>query len=199
MQMSEIFAEVKSLAENDLSIQDSQITKWVDQGINRINQLLQCDIPRTIGKPTTYIPEFDERFHECLILFSVGKYRESDSDYNAAQYLMGQFNDMCMQMQRDMVIKPSFRKDFNVQQIIVTDASKLTHYLSMPSGSYFDKVEVYKNDEIVDPGYYGISFGSRTITFKGVTLTVNDKITVVFENNSDLNNPPYEWWGQSGW
>jgi hypothetical protein len=30
------------------------------------------------------------------------------------------------------------------------------------------------------------------------TLTVNDKITVNFENNSDLNAPPYSWWN-SGW
>lgn len=199
MQMSEIFTAVKSLAENDQSIQNSDITIWVDNAINRINQALKTNIPLTSGKPTTYVPEFDIRFHEALVLFAVAKYRESDSDYNSAQYFLQTFNEMVNVMQRDMTISPSMRVDDNVQQIVVANASTLTYNLIMDYGSYFDTLTIYQNDVVVDSKYYSINMDKRQLTFKGITLTVADKITVLFENNSDLSNPPYQWWGQTGW
>lgn len=199
MQMSEIFTSVKSLAENDQSIQNSDITIWVDNGINRINQALKTNIPLTTGKPTTYVPEFDIRFHEALVLFAVAKYRESDSDYNSAQYFLQTFSDMVNVMQRDMTISPSMRVDDNVQQIVVANASTLTYNLIMDYGSYFDTLTIYQNDNVVDSNYYSINMDKRQLTFKGLTLAIGDKITILFENNSDLSNPPYQWWGQTGW
>jgi hypothetical protein len=194
MKMSEIFTAVKSLAENDTGISNNNITMWVDQAINRINQALQANIPVTTGKPITYEPEFDVRYHESLVLFSVGKYRESDSDYNSGVYFMNQFADMVRTMQRDMVLQPSVRTDYNIQQIIVENAGTLLYTLTMPYGSYFDVITVYNNNVLLDSMYYSINLNTKSITFKGISLVPNDKITIVFENNSDLNNPPYGWW-----
>lgn len=194
MDMSTIFKNTKLQAENDQAIPNTDITTWVDQAIDRINMALQCNIPKTSGQATTYVPAFDERYHESLVLFAVAKYRESDSDYNSANYFMGQFDQMLMTMQRDMKILPSTRVDFNVQQIVITDITDMIYTLDIPFGSYFDNINVYKNDVIVDSKYYGLSVENKTITFKGLTLVLNDKITIVFENNSDLNAPPYHWW-----
>lgn len=194
MQLSEIKTYIKDLAEQDLSITDAQCVRWIDSGIGRMNTTLHTAIPKVTGKPDTYIPEFDEEYHEALVIFANAKYRESDGDFNSATYFMNTFNDMLMSMQRDMTIKPSFRRDYNVQQIVVSNSTVLSYDLSMPYGSYFDKIEVYKNDVLVDPINYRITLNTKKITFQGISLTVNDKITVVFENNSDLNNPPYEWW-----
>ena len=199
MQMSEIISKVKSLAENDQSIPNADITGWVDDAINRINQALKTNIPTTGGNTTTLVPSFDTRYHESLVLFAVSKYRESDSDYQAGQYFLSLFDDMVRVMQRDMDINPSVRADANVQQIVITDVNDLIYDLYMPYGSYFDEIKVYQNDTLVKPTYYTLSLTSNTITFVGLSLSVNDKITIVFELNSDLNAPPYEWWGQSGW
>lgn len=193
MMMSEIITRIKSLAENDQSIPNTDITSWVDDAINRINVALQCNIPTTGGNITTLVPAFDPRFHECLVLFGVGRYRESDSDYNSSQYFMNQFESMLNTMQRDMVLQPSTRVDYNVQQIVATTGT-LVYTLTIPYGSYFDMFNVYKNDVLVDQLNYRISLTSKSITFIGITLATNDKITIVFENNSDLNNPPYQWW-----
>jgi hypothetical protein len=54
------------------------------------------------------------------------------------------------------------------------------------------------DNPLVNRTDYNINQGTGTLTMIAA-LTVNDKITVKFENNSDLNNPPYSWWGQSGW
>jgi hypothetical protein len=194
MNMTEIFAAVKELAENDQSIADATITRWIDQGINRINQALQSNIPKTSGQPETYVPAFDERFHESLVLFGAAKYYEGDSSYNNAQYFMGEFDSMVNTMQRDMVLKPSTIVDYNTQQIIVTDTSAFSYTLNMPYGSYFDVIEVFVNDVPVDPKYYTINSATRTLVFIGIPLVLNDKITVRFENNSDLNAAPYSWW-----
>lgn len=197
MQLADIKTYVKNLAEQDLSIQDADILRWINSAIDRINVALQADIPKITTQPDTYEPEFDSRFHESLILFANAKYRESDADFNSAGYFMNEFNSMLITMQRDMNIKPSQRKDRDVQQIVVTNASTLVYNLTMPYGSYFDLIQVYKNDVLVDPINYRLTLNTKQITFQGITLAVNDKITVVFENNSDLNNPPYEWW--TGW
>jgi len=199
MKMSEIITKVKSLAENDQSIVNTDITNWVGDAINRINQAMQCNIPTTGGNTTTLVPAFDVRFHEALVQFSVGRYRESDSDYNGAMYWMNKFETMLNQMQRDMQLNPSTRVDYNVQQITGI-ASTQVYSLSIPYGSYFDIINVYVNDILKDGSNdYTVSVDNKNITFINVTIAANDKITIIFENNSDLNNPPYEWWGQSGW
>lgn len=194
--MSEIITAVKDLAEQDQSIPNSSITRWCDDAINRINQTLQCNIALTGGNTTTLVPDFDVRFHESLVIFCVARYRESDGDYNAATYFLNTFNDSLRVMQRDMIIKPSQRVDYNVQQIVVTNATTTTYSLTMPTGSYYDIITVYQNDILLDNDLstkYYINSSNKTITLY-TTLALNDKITVVYENNSDLNNPPYEWW-----
>jgi hypothetical protein len=107
---------------------------------------------------------------------------------------MNTFNDMLMDMQRDMVKPPSYRKDKNTQQIVVTNVTTMVYNLSMPNGAYFNYITVYKNDVEVDPSNYTLNGRLKSITFKGLTLTVNDKITVIFEDSGDLNQPPYSWW-----
>lgn len=198
MKLSEIIEAVKDGAEQDMSIPDASIIRWVNMGIDRINTAIETNIPYMTAAQTEQEPGFDKRYHEALVTFGINKYRESDGDYNAAQYFLGQFDAFLVDMQRDMVIPPSLKNDYNHQQIVVTDATVTNYSLTMPSGSYFDKVVIYRNDVEMNPLDYRINFSTRSVIFK-VALTVNDKITVKFENNSDLNSPPYEWWGQSGW
>jgi hypothetical protein len=192
MTYDEIVEAIISLAENDQSIDDIALSGWVSQGINRINTTLNTNFPSSLSGSD--VPAFDERWHECLVIFGVAKYRESDSSYSDAQYFMGQFNDMLMGMQRDMEIPPAFRKDKDVQQIIVTNPTTIVYDLSMPNGSYFDYISVYKNNVFIEPTNYQISMATKKITFIGISLVPDDKLTIVFENNSDLNAPPYQWW-----
>jgi hypothetical protein len=188
----EIKESIMSLAENDQSIDDVAMETWIKQAINRINVALSSKIPTTII--ASQEPLFDERFHEALVLFGVAKYRESDSSYNDAQYFMGQFDDMVRVMQRDMELLPSTRMDYNHRQIVVTNNTIMSYTMDIPYGSYFDSITVYQNDKQVDPNYYSTSLQNGTLTFKGITLANGDKITIKFENNSDLNEPPYSWW-----
>jgi hypothetical protein len=192
MTYDEIVEAIISLAENDQSIDDVALARWVSNGIDRINITLNTSFPSSLSG--TEEPAFDSRFHEALVVFGVAKYRESDTSYNDAQYFMQQFNDMLMVMQRDMEIPPAFRKDKDVQQIVVTNPTTIVYDLSMPYGSYFDYISVYKNNELVNPINYRITLNTKKITFQGISLVPDDRITIVFENNSDLNAPPYQWW-----
>jgi hypothetical protein len=196
MKMDEIMDAIISLAENDQSIDDVAMSTWVSQGINRINVALNTNFPSSLSGSD--VPAFDARYHEALVIFGVAKYRESDSAYSDAQYFMQQFENMVMKMQRDMEISPSYQTDYNYKQIVVTDATTFVYNLDIPSGSYFDDIVVYLNDAKVPTGFT-IDSIKGTVTFTSVTLTVNDKITVKFENNSDLNAPPFQWWGTTGW
>jgi hypothetical protein len=199
MMMSEIITKVQSLAENDQSIAASDITGWVDDAIQRINIALRTNFPTTGGNTTTLVPAFDPRFHEALVLFAVAKYRESDSDYQAGQYFTSLFDDMCKTMQRDMEIPPQYKMDGTIQQITVTDTTTMVYTLKMPYGSYFDNINVYQNNNLVDPLNYTINQRLKQIIFKNITFAVNDLITIDYELNSALNQPPYEWWENSGW
>lgn len=194
MELSEIRTYVKDLAEQDLSITDAQVDRWLDSAIDRINTALESNYPKVTSKASTYIPEIDERYHEALVLFANAKYRESDADFQSAMYFMNSFNDMLMDMQRDMEVPPSFRKNKNTQQIVVTNPTTIGYNLNIQKGAYFNYITVYINDVEIDPRYYTLNGRLKSITFKGVTLTVNDKITVIFEDSGDLNQPPYTWW-----
>jgi hypothetical protein len=189
----EIVTATRSLAENDQSIPEADIVIWIDQAINRINTALQANIPMIKGLPTSSVPQFDPRFHEALVLFCVGKYRESDSAYNDAQYFMGQFQDMTIQMQRDMVLLPSTQVGYDWLQLVGVTGTYV-YNLNIPSGSYYDNIEVFLKDVKLE--YYTVNSANQTLSIKATqTITTGDKITVHFENNSDLNNPPYQWWG----
>jgi hypothetical protein len=196
MKYDEITESIISLAENDQSIDDVAMAGWVRDGINRINAALNTNFPSSLAGSDE--PAFDSRYHEALVIFGVAKYRESDSAYSDAQYFMQQFDNMLQIMQRDMQIPPSYKTDYNYKQIVVTDATIFVYNLDIPYGSYFDDIVVYLNDVKLASSDYKIQMDTGTITIL-TTLTVNDKITVNFENNSDLNAPPYGWWGNSGW
>lgn len=194
MDLATFKRKIKSLAENDQSINDTDITDWMDDAIGRVNRELKTNYAKATGQADTWQPEFDENYHEVILMFAQARYRESDADYQSAQYWDTKVNDIVMNMQRDMKILPSFRADNEVQQIVITDPTNATYNLTMDFGSYFDVLEVYQNDSLVDPSYYKVVLNSKTITFTQ-TLEYNDKITIVFQENSDLNNPPYQWWG----
>lgn len=198
MNLGDLKRKIKSLAENDQSIAVTDMTDWLDDAIDDINTALKSNFSKATGQADTWEPEFDSRYHEALLIFAQKRYREADADYSSAQYWDNKFTVKLMDMQRDMKVPPSFRADPEVQQIVITDPTNAIYNLTMDFGSYFDVLEVYQNDSLVSPSYYKVSLNSQQITFTQ-TLEYNDKITIVFQENSDLNNPPYEWWGQTGW
>lgn len=194
MKMDDIIAATRKLAEDDQSLASSDITTWVDMAINRINIALQANIPTVSGLPTTTVPAFDPRFHESLVLFAVSKYREADSAYSDAGYFLNEFNNMLTTMQRDMELLPSVQVGYNWKQMVVTNATVWNYPLDIPYGSYFDDVVLYINDKPVTA--FSLDLTNRLLKISPtVVLATNDKITLKIENNSDLNSPPYQWWG----
>jgi hypothetical protein len=154
---------------------------------------MKSNIP-TVTDVGDIVPAFDKRYHETIVNFCVSKYKEMDSAYGDASYFMGQFDEMLKDMQRDLVLLPSTIIDYNHQQIVVSDVTDFTYDLSMPTGSYYDTVSVYLNDIPLKNTNYKTMMNSRSIMFKGLTFVLGDRITIKFENNSDLNEPPYTWW-----
>jgi hypothetical protein len=201
MNLTEIHASVKSLAENDQSIAQADINRWIDAAIQKINQKCQANIPLVGTNLMTYTPEFDIRYHESLVLFSVGRYRESDSDYSGASYFMNQFEDMLREMQRDMYIPYCFRKDYNVQTI-VNDEGALTYDLTIADSAYYGVIDVYLAsngfwiyEKLLKPTDYTINQTKKTITFKPtVNLQIDDIISISYEANAAFENPPYGNW-----
>lgn len=201
MKVDDIIREVKRLADDDQSIKTSDIQDWIDLGIDEINQNLKSNIPYISSLATSTIPKFDSRYHSILIKWCVAKYREGDSDYTAAQYFMKQFTDTLDMMQRDMPVPPSLRNDDSIIQLTATsDGQSIYNIPTLPLGSYYGSLKVYQNDsEITDY----CTFNSRTkqmvIDTTSVTIKTNDTISIDFEINSELDNPPYTWWARSGW
>ena len=194
MTYDEIVDQIIAMAEGDQSIDDVVMSKWISQGIDRINVAMKSNIPTSLSGSQE--PLFDKRFHEAIVLFAVSKYRAADASYNDADYFMNQFEQMVQTMQRDMNISPSLMNDDQHQQIIAV-AGTYTYSLTLPDGSYYDVIEVYVNDVLkVYRTDYTINMTTKLLAFTGNTTFVDgDKITVKYENNSDLNNPPYGWWG----
>ena len=201
MKVDDIIRETKRLADDDQSILTTDIQDWIDMCIGRINQACKCNIPTISSLPTSTIPSFDARYHEILVLFCVGKYREGDSDYTAAQYFMKEFQDMLSIMQRDMPINPSIQLGDSWLQLAATsDGQTIFSLVGMPYGSYFNNLVVYQNDvEITDYCTFDLRNKQMTIDTGNVTIKNADKISVNFLDDSETNNAPYEWWERAGW
>lgn len=197
MKVDDIIRKVKTLADNDQSIKTSDIQDWIDLGIDEINQSMKSSIPYISGLPTSTIPQFDERYHNVLVQYCVAKYREGDSDYTAAQYFDAQFKDTLNLMQRDMIVAPSLRDDDSIIQLTATSNGQVTYDVpTLPLGSYYGIIQVYQNDvEITEYCKFNSLVKQMTIDTGHVTIANGDKISIDFEINSELNNPPYTWWG----
>jgi hypothetical protein len=199
--LSEIYSSVKSLAENDQSIVNSDINRWIDAAISRINQVCQSNIPLAGANAVGYTPQFDERYHDALVLFSVARYRESDSDYIGAGYFMNQFDIMLRDMQRDMYIPYCYKKDYNVQ-VFTVDTGVLTFNLNIANSAYYGVIDVYLapvgdslNERLLDPSYYTINQDKKTITFTVTAgLVQDDIISISYEANAAFENAPYGNW-----
>lgn len=201
MMFSDIHTAIKSLAENDQSIQQADITRWLDAAISKINQACQCNISLASANSLGVVPEFDERYHDALVLFGVARYRESDADYQGAMYFMNQFDSMLRDMQRDMYIPYTQRVDYNVFAFNY-DEEVPTWDLKLPTSAYYGIINVYLvrggnylYETLVDPKHYTIDASNNTITFKPTLgLTVDDRIAVSYEANSAFENAPYGNW-----
>lgn len=201
MVIDDIIRITKRLCDDDQSITNSDLTDWIDMGIDAINQQIGANIDHITGQPTnTTSPNFDSRYHQSLVDFCVMQYRLGDSDYNAAAIFEKKFGDMLALMQRDMPLNPSVRKDDYVLQLVAADTSGIFDTSALDSGVYFNVLLVYQNDkEITQYCRFDYVTEQMTVDTGNAPIAVNDKITIVFEENPALNNPPFDWWRGTGW
>lgn len=193
MKVSEIITHVKTLSE-DQSIADATVLTWLNLGINRINLAVNGNISPVVLAPDNP-PDFDARYHESLVLYGVVKYKESDSAFADAQYFQQQFEIMLTEMQRDLNLRPSQWMDNNIQQIVVASSSVKTYNLVMSEGSQYGTIRVYQNDTEIYDWTTKFTTEPNTITIGGtITLAVNDKLTIKWEDHSEFTAPPYEHW-----
>lgn len=201
MVVDDIIRIAKRLCDDDQSIQTSDLTDWIDMGIDELNKNLSIQIPHIAGLPTNSTsPNFDSRYHNILVDYCIIKYREGDSDYNASGYFLKVFNDKLQQMERDMPKNPSIRTDYDVMQLTPPDTTGVIPTNQLPYGAYFDNIRIYQNDVDIT-SYCTLDSVAMTLTIDITQLTVaiTDKITIVFDNNAEMENPPYSWWANSGW
>lgn len=201
MVVDDIIRIAKRLCDDDQSIQTSDLTDWIDMGIDELNKNLSIQIPHITGLPTNSTsPNFDSRYHNILVDYCIIKYREGDSDYNASGYFLKVFNDKLQQMERDMPKNPSIRTDYDVMQLTPPDTTGVIPTTQLPYGAYFDNIRIYQNDVDIT-SYCTLDSVAMTLTIDITQLTVaiTDKITIVFDNNAEMENPPYSWWANSGW
>lgn len=201
MVVDDIIRIAKRLCDDDQSIQTSDLTDWIDMGIDELNKNLSIQIPHITGLPTNSTsPNFDSRYHNILVDYCIIKYREGDSDYNASGYFLKVFNDKLQQMERDMPKNPSIRTDYDVMQLTPPDTTGVIPTNQLPYGAYFDNIRIYQNDVDIT-SYCTLDSVAMTLTIDITQLTVaiTDKITIVFDNNAEMENPPYSWWANSGW
>lgn len=201
MTMVDITAAIKSLAENDQSISQPDINRWVDAGISRINQACQANFPQVTGQVTSYIPQFDGRYHDSLVIYATARYRESDGDYAGASYFMNQFETYLRDMQRDMYIPYMYRVDYNIQNI-VRDEDAYEFTLTLPDSAYYGMIKVYItsfgnviNEKLLESKYYTINADKRTLTLSpAYTWNIDDVISVTYEANAAFETAPYTHW-----
>jgi len=197
----------------DDTIDSTTIVDYLNAGQNVMGMQVNALFTSLSAGTTTYTPVYDTKYHEIPVLYACMRIKEMDSVLTEAQNFRDQFETQLKYFVLNYRVPPSLRDDRMSQQYTASSGqtafviSKLTYD---PDSS---TITVYKNDRewlgwskvtsTVSDSSSIVTTTTSTNDPNGIILntacTAGDLITLVWDEHSDVANPPYSWWSGQGW
>lgn len=193
MILSQMITLVNSYVDDVLSNDD--IIRWLNMGKDRMATEVKCTFPDlpTVAQDQTLSSSFifPSKYHEVPCLYASAMYRGQESSLNEKGSFMQQF---------ELGVR-NFSENYN-PPVQYLDQPNVIQYTATAGQTDF----VVAND-MFTPFYGGSRFYVNSlpsdnfsiqskVLFKyvGVTpLVLNDKVTLIFEQNANFIEPPYAW------
>ena len=194
MILSEMIAMLN--ANVDDVVDNVTATRWLNAGQNQMAVEARAVFTQLDATDTNGTFDFPEKYHETPVLYACAMYQSSESSVGEKNSYLVQFQDSLKSFIENYDIPMSQRDDTNTQQFVKTALDANTYTITKRGyvDGYKSNLKVYRNN---------IETTLFTITDKSFTLTnltgiqepqVGDKITAVWEDRPEMNEPPYTWW-----
>lgn len=181
------------------SVDDVVITKtavaWLNAGQNKMAQTVGAKFPQLDATLSTSSQTFafDDKWHEIPVLYAAAMFKGADTSLQEKNIFMQQFNDGLKEFVMNWEVLPSLRDDRITQQFIATDQqTDFTITKNSYDPSTGDLV-IYVND-IQTTNFRTDTDPTVKKFYLNTPSTLSDKVTAVWEEHTDLVDPPYSWW-----
>jgi hypothetical protein len=170
--------------------------RWLNAGQNQMAVEARATFTQLVSTNANGTFDFPEKFHEIPVLYASAMYQSSESSIGEKNSYLVQFQDGLKSFIENYDIPMEFRDDTNTQQFTKTSTDNNTYTITKRGylDGYKSNLKVYINN--VETTLFTINDKSFTLTqIVGVQVPVeNDKITAVWEDRPEMQEPPYTWW-----
>jgi hypothetical protein len=170
--------------------------RWLNAGQNQMAVEARASFTQLAATNPNGTFDFPEKYHEIPVLYACAMYQSSESSIGEKNSYLVQFQDGLKSFIENYDTPMTQRDDTNTQQFIktLTDENKYTITKRGYLDGYKSNLKVYINN--VETTLFTTNDKTFTITeIVGVqTLVENDKITAVWEDRPEMQEPPYTWW-----
>ncbi len=187
--ISLINANVDDVVDTNSAIQ------WLNAGQNQMAMEARASFTQLSANDVTATFDFPEKYHEIPVLYACAMYQSSESSMGEKNSYLIQFQDGLKSFIENYDIPMEFRDDSNTQQFTKTANDANTYVITKRGYSDTSNLKVYIND--IQNEYFTLNDKSFTIQYNTVTNPEpanGAKITAVWEDRPELQEPPYTWW-----
>jgi hypothetical protein len=126
-------------------------------------------------------------------MYAASRFKQYDGIFSDAQIFMQDFQSMLNDFQATYQIPFMYRDDHITQQFTApsTTTGTETFTITKPTYSYaYGDLTVYVNN--IKTSNFTV-YDDNTVQVTG--LSANDSVTMLWEEHTDIVEPPYSWWG----
>jgi hypothetical protein len=170
-------------------VDSKDAAEWLNSGKNQMAIAVGAKFPDLDSSNLSGTFVFDDQFHEAPVLYACASFKEQDSALSEVGNFMTKFENLKKEFVRSYVVPPRYRNDRLSQQFIATAGQ--TSFIVTKDGydPAMGDAKVYVNDQLVSS-----SIGTGNELILTVAASLNDCVTVVWEEHTDLIDPPFNWW-----
>ncbi len=169
-------------------VDSSVAVAWINAGQNQMAAEARAEFTQIDATNADSTFDFPPKYHEIPILYACGMYMASESSVGEKNAYLGQFNEGLKTFIENYDVPMNLRDDSTTQQFTST-ANQTTFLITKRSYSTQSNLKVFINNiQTYDFELLDTSFILTTAP------TTGSKVTAIWEDRPDLQEPPYTWW-----
>lgn len=166
--------------------------QWVNEALNDLGMAVQAVFPQFEfnGQLSSQIPPIPQQFRHILVIYGCARFKEYDGSMQEAQHFMMQYDDLKKKFASSYQVPAQYRDDRLAEQFTATEGQVTFEITKIGYDPQFGDLKIYVNGKKVTDFEIGESNDFTLAT----PCVVGDKVTAVWEEHTDLIEPPFNWW-----
>jgi nitrate/nitrite-specific signal transduction histidine kinase len=169
-------------------------TSWLNAGQNQMATEARASFTQLDSTNANSTFDFPEKYHEIPVLYACAMFMASESSVGEKESYLTQFRNGLNSFIENYDIPVEFRDDSNTQQFTKSAGDNNTYVVTKRGYSESSNLRIYING--IQNEYFVLQGKSFVIQYNVITNPEpanGAKITAMWEDRPDLQEPPYPW------